>query len=224
MDHRISETTPQSPTLTQSPELAQIPMLWKVYRNLRIKKRDPKVEKWVKENVARVRERCGGPGCWDTAILRGYVSLHDRHTDEKNIPSSCEVLMRLVLERGSVPRINTFVDVYNVVSILTEVSIGAHDTDHLVGDPRLEILETDVFFEPIGGRGEGLAKRGEYAYMDEKGVLCRMDIKQCDRTKITEQTKSVLVIFQGHGGAGEDLLRESIRLLEEALRRFEVMA
>jgi DNA/RNA-binding domain of Phe-tRNA-synthetase-like protein len=86
----------------------------------------------------------------------------------------------------------------------------------------LAVLEEDMSFDPIGGKGEGLAKRGEYAYVDEKGVLCRMDIKQCDRTKITEETTDALVIFQGHEGIGEDVLRESIRFLDESLQVFEV--
>lgn len=210
--------------LRQSAELTQIPMLWRVYENLDIKKRKGPVEKWVREKAREIKSRYDDDSWRHTPLLSGYVELHNRFSEEKNIPSSCEVLMDLLFRRGALPRINTFVDIYNVVSIITGVSIGAHDTGNIAGDPRMEVLEKDMFFEPIGGRGEGLARRGEYAYVDDGGPICRMDIKQCERTKITPQTNRGLVIFQGHEGVGRDLLQQSIDRLDDALKRFEVLA
>ncbi|MBW1786330.1 MAG: hypothetical protein JRK53_06880 [Deltaproteobacteria bacterium] len=223
MSRQHFETLQHTPVLSKADDLANIPMLWKVYTNLHIKRRDGGVEKWVRENSGNIKSRHEDESWRHTPLLKGYVELHNGFADEKNIPSSCEVLMDLLFKRGTLPIINTFVDIYNVVSIVTGVSIGAHDTGNIVGNPRLEILREDMSFKPIGGRGEGLARRGEYAYVDDGGPMCRMDIKQCDRTKITGKTTQVLVIFQGHEGVGEDILRESIHRLDEALRRFRVV-
>ena len=213
-----------SPILTKSNALEQIPMLWKVYDGLRIKKRDGRVDKWVRERVREVKSQCENNRWKGSETLKGYITLHDEFTEEKGIPSSCEVLTDLILNRGSVPRINTFVDVYNVISVITGVSIGAHDIRNISGNPRLKITVRDMAFSPIGGRGAGLAKRGEYAYIDDMGVICRMDTKQCDRTKITNKTQRVLVIFQGHKGIGEDVLKGSILQLDGALGKFQVVA
>lgn len=212
-----------SPILTKSNALEQIPMLWKVYDDLRIKKRDGRVDKWVRETVREVKSQCENSQWKNSETLKGYITLHDEFTEEKGIPSSCEVLINLILERGSVPRINTFVDIYNVISVITGVSIGAHDIRNLSGNPRLQATIRDMPFAPIGGSGGGLARVGEYAYIDDVGVICRMDIKQCDRTKITNNTRRVLVIFQGHQGIGEDILRGSILRLDGALETFGVM-
>jgi DNA/RNA-binding domain of Phe-tRNA-synthetase-like protein len=219
-DARVS---PASLILSKSEDLAEIPMRWKVYRNLRIKKRDSRVEKWVKEHVREFRSQ------WKDALppgmpdLNGYVTLHDRFAEEKGIPSSCEGLIGLVRKNGSIPRINPFVDLYNLVSLLTGVSIGAHDIRNISGQPKLMVLSRDVSFAPIGGRGTETAKQGEYAYVDDAGVICRMDIKQCDRTKITPQTQNALVIFQGYPNLSSSILAESIRRLDEALAQFQVL-
>ena len=39
---------------------------------------------------------------------------------------------------------------------------------------------------------------GEYVCTDEEKILCRMDIKQCDETKITKETKEFIVYVQGN--------------------------
>jgi DNA/RNA-binding domain of Phe-tRNA-synthetase-like protein len=204
--------------LLKSEALDRIPVLWKIYRDLGVERRNSRVDAWVAARVEEIREKAAVDGGWrEGPLFRGYVILHDRFCDEKGIRSSCEGLIDFILKRGSVPRINTFVDVYNVVSALTGVSIGAHDVDRLVGDPRLDLLDRDRAFVPIGGRGEGRARKGEFAYVDEEGIICRMDIRQCDRTKTTEDTTGVFVIFQGHEAIEPGLLERSISILDEAV-------
>jgi DNA/RNA-binding domain of Phe-tRNA-synthetase-like protein len=109
------------------------------------------------------------------------------------------------------------VDVYNIVSALTGISVGAHDTGKLVSDARLEFIPQDIRFRMIGKGGEDVAEKGEYGYTDDSGIICRMDIKQSERTKVTEQTHDILVIFQGHDTMGEVTLRQGLRLLDEAI-------
>ena len=194
--------------------LDHIPLIWKTYSNLKIRRKDDRTDNWVKECVEKIKEKYSDAQWKNALMFRGYIQLHDRHTDKKGILSSSEAMIDFILRKGSVPRINTFVDIYNTISALTGVSIGAHDTGNFVGTPRLEVLDKDYRFKIIGGRGEDLAKKGEYCYMDDEGILCRMDIKQSDRTKITESTTDVLVFFQGHESLGEDELKKAVDLLE----------
>ena len=49
--------------------------------------------------------------------------------------------------------------------------------------------------------------QGEYACVDDEKVLCRLDAKQCQQTRITRNTAAFLVYVQGcrprpEGGAG----------------------
>ena len=203
--------------LVKSDALDRIPVLWKIYSGLAVERRDNRVDAWVAERVEGIKEKVAGNDWREGPLFRGYVTLHDRFCDEKGIRSSCEGLIDFILKRGSVPRINTFVDVYNVVSALSGVSIGAHDVARLAGNPRLDLLDRDRTFVPIGGRGEGKARKGEFGYVDGEGIICRMDIRQCDRTKTTEDTTSVFVIFQGHEAIEPGLLEQSISILDEAV-------
>jgi DNA/RNA-binding domain of Phe-tRNA-synthetase-like protein len=203
--------------LLKSKELDSIPVLWKIYDDLTIRKRDRRMDGWVNGRVEEVKAKYATADWRGSPLFRGYVAMHDRFSDEKGIPSSCEGLIDFILEKGSIPRINNFVDLYNVISAITGVSIGAHDVERLEGSPRLEILPQDMLFVPIGGRGEGSARKGEFAYVDAQGVICRMDIRQCDRTKVREDTRQVFVIFQGHDSMNRALLKESMEMLDRAI-------
>ncbi len=193
-------------------------MRWKTYDGLVVQRRNRRADAWIAGRIEEIKARHARAGWKDSPLFRGYVAMHDRFSEDKGFPSSCEALIDFILARGAVPRINAFVDTYNTVSAATGVSIGAHDADKLVGSPRLEILQRDVSFVPIGGRGAGTARRGEFAYLDDEGVICRMDVRQCDRTKITETTTRVFVIFQGHESMDTALLQQSIDMLDNALQ------
>jgi len=209
-------------SMKKSKKLDHIPVMSKIYKNLRVKKRDNHVERWIKEQIEKIKDKYSDPSWKNSPVFEGYIELHDLYTSQKGIPSSSAGLIDFIFKKGSVPKINTFVDIYNVVSSFTGISIGAHDIDNLEGAPRLDIIKQDTQFKMIGGGKDGIAKKGEYGYIDEKGILCRMDIKQCERTKVTENTKRVLMIFQGNPYLGCDDLAKGIRMLDEIISHHHV--
>lgn len=206
-----------SVVLVKSKELDHIPVISKTYSNLTIEKRNKQVDKWIKEHIKKIKEQYSNRNWKTSPIFEGYIELHDRHTEKKGIPSSSATLIDFILEKGSVPRINTFVDMYNLVSSYTGISIGAHDIDMLAGTPRLEIIKEDTPFKMIGRSKEDVARKDEYCYVDDKGIICRMDIKQCERTKVTESSKQVLMIFQGHWYLGYDDLEKGVHMLDDVI-------
>ena len=46
--------------------------------------------------------------------------------------------------------------------------------------------------------------------MDEEKILCRMDIKQCDETKITKETKEFMIYVQGNKSVDFDYLQKAL--------------
>ncbi len=211
----LADNQSSSLTLVKSRELDHIPVISKTYTNLKVEKRNNQTERWIKEHIAKIKEKYLNRDWKNSPIFEGYIELHDQHTEQKGIPSSSAALIDFILGKGSVPKINTFVDIYNVVSSFTGISIGAHDIDKLQGTPQLAIFSRDMQFKMIGGSRDEVARKGEYGYVDEKGVLCRMDIKQCDRTKVTENTKRVLMIFQGHAYLGYHDLQKGLLMLDK---------
>lgn len=206
--------------LTKDKQLEKIPTLFTVYRNIKIKKKDAYVQKWLDEMVKNILEVHKEQN-WDKSpTFTGFIRLHNQYSNQKDLISSSQSLVKDIKEQGYIQNINTFVDIYNAISALTGVSIGVHDINEIEGDPRLTILEKDQDFTIIGGKDKATAYKDEYAYVDNKGILCRLDIKQSNRTKISEKSKNIFVIFQGHDSLGEGVLETSRKMLDEAINRF----
>ncbi len=198
-------------------ELKHIPVLWHSFHNLEIKRKNPRVKKWVNDLMEKTKKKYSEEN-WDKKeTFAKYRDLHNQYSKEKDIPSSSEVLIQDIKEKNKIPNINTLVDVYNAVSALTGVSIGVHDIEKIDGDVKLEILDKNQIIKTIRKKDRFFAKKGEYAYTDNQGVICRLDVKQSDRTKISNKTTDALVIMQGHKALKIDALEKAMELLEEGI-------
>ena len=123
-----------------------------------------------------------------------YSALGPR---EKRQQSGCERLCELVWKRGDIPRVNTLVDIYNLVSIRKFLSLGAHDLDTLSLPVFLDLTTGSELFTPLNGIPQAIVP-GEFGYVDAAGrMICRLDVLQGDFSKITPLTKSALVIVEG---------------------------
>ena len=156
------------------------------------------------------------PGFVETdPVLQGFRSLHDAvGRSNRRFPSSAESLVGLYQRKGIVPRINPVVDIYNLVSLETRLSLGAHDVAQVHGDIRLRMTEGNESFLALGAGAPEPVPAGEYAYVDDSGeILCRLEHRQCERTRVTPATRDVFCILQGHAGT-------SAAMLEGALARW----
>lgn len=203
---------------TQAEELKSIPIIWQSFNNLTIKKKSNNVKRWIQKLTNETKLRYAAENWKETPDLKKYVELHDEYSNEKGLKSSSENLIESVLKKGNIPNINTFVDIYNTVSALTGITIGAHDISKISGSVKFELLKEDKEFEMIGSKEKGIAYTGEYAYTDDMGIICRLDIKQSDRTKITYKTKDALIIMQGNESLQKADLERAMKLLEEGLK------
>jgi len=218
LDNRKVEDVKTDTTLTQDRSTREIPVIWETVHNLKIQKKKRLVNEWIKKVEDRIREKYGGDKNWkERDEFKGYKELHKRYSTEEFQPSS-EKLVEFVLKKGSLPNINTFVDIYNAISALTGVSIGAHDIAKISGDPKLTILEKSIEFLTITGKRKEKAKKNEYGYVDEEGILCRLDVQQSARSKVTEKSSNILVILQGHKYLEKEELKEALNLLNEGIK------
>lgn len=147
--------------------------------------------------------------------LLGYRALHDRVGARARDVAAPEVLRRLVFQRGSIPRISPLVDLYNVVSLRTALAFGAHEQKAIVGSIDLRLLAGGERFTPLGTDSPSKIRVGEYAYVDQADdVLCRLEVRQGDKTKICPSTSACVVIVQGNPDTG-------VTAVESAAREFE---
>ena len=154
-------------------------------------------------------------------ILEGFNLLHDRTgvKRRKNIPAS-ENLIRLLNKHGDVFFINQAVDIYNIISMESKLALGAHDIDHVDGNVTLRFTDGTERFVPIGQSEPVPNNPHEYSYCDDANeVLCRLEIRQVEKTKVDEQTKNVFYIVQGNEATDNDLLLTTARkIVDETIR------
>ena len=141
-------------------------------------------------------------------ILEGFHILHDRAgvKRRKNIPAS-ENLIRLLNKHGDVFFINTAVDIYNIISMETKLALGAHDIDRVDGNVTLRFTDGSERFQPIGQPEPIPISPHEYSYCDDNNeVLCRLEIRQVEKTKVDEQSSNIFYIVQGNEAVSQEEL------------------
>jgi DNA/RNA-binding domain of Phe-tRNA-synthetase-like protein len=148
-------------------------------------------------------------------ILRGFRALHDAvKRSNKRFVSSAEALVALFQRKRVIPEINPLVDVYNGVSLETRLSLGAHDVAHVTGGITLRMTSGGERFVPLGATRPEPIQPGEYCYLDDsEEVLCRLEHRQCERTKVTAGTTRCFYIIQGNAATPRAMLESALHRL-----------
>lgn len=157
-------------------------------------------EAWRKEKVASLIEKYKDYDIKADPIIEGFYELHQEVgvPRRKNLPAS-ENLIRLLTKREELISINKAVDIYNILSIESKLCLGAHDIDKVDGNVTLKITDGTEKFLPLGSEELKPVKAGEYSFVDDNNdVVCWLDIRQVDKTKVTEDSKNVLYLIIGN--------------------------
>lgn len=155
-------------------------------------------------------------------VLKGFWKLHERvGKTSKHDVSSPENLMNMLLKNGYLPNINLIVDIYNLVSVMTKLALGAHDLDNIKGNVSLKLTNGSETFLPIGYSKNKPISRGEYAYIDDNNdVLCRMEVRQVEKTKVTESTCNCMYIVQGNENVNNEQIQKAVEMLVELTLKY----
>jgi DNA/RNA-binding domain of Phe-tRNA-synthetase-like protein len=154
-------------------------------------------------------------------ILAGFRALHDAiGRSNRRFPASAESLVALYQRKRLIPTVNPLVDVYNTVSLETRLSLGAHDVAHVTGNVTLRLTDGTERFVPLGATEPEPVPAGEYCYVDDSGeVLCRLEHRQCERTKVTRDTTTCFYILQGNAATPRALIESALgRLVDLTCR------
>jgi len=125
---------------------------------------------------------------------------------EKKVRSSVEALMKRVLNGKGLYRINSLVDLYNLASLRFELPCGGEDLNMMSAPLELVIAKGDERFLPLGGIETENPNAGEIIYKSGGLVVCRnFNYRESDITKLTENTKNAIIIFEDALGNTEKL-------------------
>lgn len=193
-----------------------------VFRGLRVERSGPVLRERVDDECRVVAERFADPGAVrDHPSIEAFRAIHRRVGAEPDRwAPSVQSLYRSVLQRGTLPAINNLVDAYNLVSLRTLVSLGAHDLDRIESPVTLRLLTGEESFTPLGAGEPRPVRAGDFGYVDAANrLLCRLDVVQADFSKVTADTTNAMLIIEAtdtHGSEQiEAAFEESIALVQE---------
>ena len=156
--------------------------------------------KWRKEKITSLINKYKDYDIKNDKVIEGFYELHNSVgvSRRKNLPAS-ENLIKLLIKRGELIEINKAVDIYNIISIESKLCLGAHDIDKISGNVKLKITDGNENFIPLGCEESKPVGVGVYSFVDDDNdVICWLDIRQVDKTKVIEDSKNILYFIIGN--------------------------
>lgn len=134
---------------------------------------------------------------------------------------SAESLLRRILKSHQLPVINTAVDTYNAVSIKHLIPIGGFDLEKVEENISLRFSFGGEIFVPLGSKSTEKTYEGEVVYADSQRILTRRwNFRDCDWTKITENTTNIVMFVDGSPEMPQSAIRLALDELAERLEEF----
>jgi len=133
----------------------------------------------------------------ENEVVKVWRDTYNKFPTKKGARCSLENLLKRVLHGNPVGSILPSVDITNAISLKYAFPIGAEDVDKLEGDLHLGIMNGDEKFLPIGSEEEESPLKGEIAYRDDFGAVCRcLNWRDGIRTEITDNTEYEFIVME----------------------------
>ena len=134
---------------------------------------------------------------------------------------SAEALLRRIVRDGAMGTINTVVDAYNLTSAEAIIPMAAYDLGKLALPVALHFAQGGEVLHPIGG-GEAIsAAAGELVYSDRERMICLdFNYRDADFTKISSETRDVLLLVDGDGSIAPEEVQDWLDLAVSRIVRF----
>ena len=120
-----------------------------------------------------------------SSSLNDYIDVHVKR------------LLKNLLKKQEYHKINPLVDLYNLISMDTKLALGAHDLDKIEGNITLRLTQGNENYISLGSEEAKEVKAGIYSYIDDANdIICYSEIRQVDKTKVTNESKDIFFIVQ----------------------------
>jgi len=186
-----------------------------------VKKFDSKLEAFKESVIQEIRSTYEIETLKDRPILRAYRDFFWKlGVDPTKTRPAAEALIRRLLRGRNLPRINTLVDAYNLASIKTEIAIAAFDFDKIRGELEMRYAEPKEEFLGIGMKTPLQLNGREIVISDEEKLVAVYPYRDAEDTKVTEATRSVLLLFCGVPGISTKKLSEAKNVTLDFVTKF----
>lgn len=153
----------------------------------------------------------------DLPVVRGYTDLLKRvKRSVKKNPPTVPALIRNIQHRGSIPHINSVIDIYNVESLRSLLAIGGHDLDKVDEHIEFTVNKEEGAFLPILSTEKHVAET-DYVYRDAKGIMAWLDVRDGENYKFDDTTRNAIFIIQGNAETSAEYRLEALGQIRDDL-------
>jgi DNA/RNA-binding domain of Phe-tRNA-synthetase-like protein len=187
----------------------------------KVRLENPELEKFKGEVIERIKSRWVLEQLREYPVFRAYRDFFWRiGVDPTKTRPASEALIRRVLRERSLPRINTFVDAYNLASMEAIVPLAAFDMAWLSGDLLMREAILGEKFLGIGMKKPVILEGGEVVVEDGEKLIAIYPYRDAEAAKITVNTEDVLMLVCGVPNVSSDILNQAERISIEYVTRF----
>ncbi|MEM0007357.1 MAG: phenylalanine--tRNA ligase beta subunit-related protein [Candidatus Bathyarchaeia archaeon] len=187
--------------------------------NVMVEKENLKIKELKKALYAEARAQHAIEGLKENPTVRAYRDFYWRlGIDPTKTRPSGEALLRRVLHGDELPTISTAVDAYNLASMKTIIPISGFDRDTLNPPFNVRFAENGEPFTGIGMEKPMALTSNMLVLADTRRVLCIYPHRDADQTKITLNTKNILLVAYGAPGITHQQLEEAVKTALEYIR------
>ena len=170
-------------------------------------------EEYEKETFKEIRSQLTLEEAKDDPIFRSYRDLYWTFgMDPTKLRVSSEAVLRRILKGLNLWRISDIVDIVNLASAYHKIPIGLVDASKLKGDLFIRTASKAEVFQRIGGKT--IVCRGrEIVVADEEKIVCfGYATHDSERTMITNDSTSVVVLLYGSEVVTSDVMDDALKV------------
>ena len=172
-------------------------------------KKQKKMEDWALQ--------CDVDEVLNNPITQGYADLlQNVGRSIKKYPPTVPAFIRNIQRRGSMPHINSVIDIYNVESLHSLLAIGGHDLDKIDGQIEFTVNKEAGVFLPISSTEKHVAET-DYVYRDPKGIIAWLGVRDGEQYKFDDGTKNAIFIIQGNANTSVEMRVEALKRIQNDL-------
>ena len=150
-------------------------------------------------------------------VTQGYADLlQSVGRSIKKYPPTVPAFIRNIQRRGSMPHINSVIDIYNVESLHSLLAIGGHDLDKIDGQIEFTVNKEAGVFLPISSTEKHVAET-DYVYRDPKGIIAWLGVRDGEQYKFDDGTRNAIFIIQGNANTSVEMRVEALKRIQNDL-------
>ena len=150
-------------------------------------------------------------------VTQGYADLlQSVGRSIKKYPPTVPAFIRNIQRRGSMPHINSVIDIYNVESLHSLLAIGGHDLDKIDGQIEFTVNKEAGVFLPISSTEKHVAET-DYVYRDPKGIIAWLGVRDGEQYKFDDGTQNAIFIIQGNANTSVEMRVEALKRIQNDL-------